>query len=327
MEERKTDYYIFRLSFESYLKEMSAQLSLETLEKIRNYVLEHLLDITFKDGNGESTTAFGSTIFGQMGYVTIERRTNQVLDKPKCKDQTIMDTFPDFNLVVDGRHLEECNSIILAIEYRRKCFVNIDTARKGLERYFNLSVGTEFAAYACLSQVSSSDKFLLQLDKKVSCGIGLAAVHLEVKPQDGSEMIVGMDPEKAAMFSGLMNLLMNMEGDSGSLAIKAAKDKELNLERSRYHLGMVVDMACKYGFVVKAKLKDGSCVQSDRVAPLRFALDRNVVLKPDANDANHDAISKRQFEELTRWLDKIYEELEKIERKKKDEETRCITER
>lgn len=75
--EETTSYYIYRLTLKSFLSEMSGQVSESVLEQIGDYILKHLLDITFVDGNGENTTTFGDFVFGKMGYVTIEKSESQ----------------------------------------------------------------------------------------------------------------------------------------------------------------------------------------------------------------------------------------------------------
>lgn len=324
--EDSTEYYIYRLSFKSYLSELSApQVSIETLEQIREYILQHLVDITLVDGNGERTTAFGSANFGKLGYVTIERRTKHVLDKPNCKEQVQIDDYPDFNLVVDGRSLQS-HGILLAIEYRRKCFVNIDTVRKGLEKYFNRVIGKLFSVDVALRQITSSEKFWRHLEDKISGGAQLKTLQLEVNSLNEGELIDGLTTEKAVFFSSLLNMLMDIGADDGKLSFNARKAKALDLERAKYNLGVVVALSCKKGFVVKAKMDNElSWIRSDETAPISYMLDRSVVLRPGDADEDKENIDKRQFETLSQWFDNIYIDMDKIE--KEDEETRRIAKR
>lgn len=325
--EDSTEYYIYRLSFKSYLSELAAQVSYKMLEQIREYMLQHLVDITLVDGNGERTTAFGSANFGELGYVTIEKRTKHTLDKPNCKEQVLIDDYPDFNLVVDGRSLQ-AHGILLAIEYRRKCFVNIDTVRKGLEKYFNRVLGKEFTVEVMLRQISSSEKFWQHLEDKITEGAQLSALQLEINSVNEAELVDGLTAEKAVFYSSLLSMLTDMGADDGKLSFRAKKSKALDLERAKYNLGMMVALSCKKGFVVKARLKDErSWIRSDETAPVSYRLDRSVVFRPDDTDEDKENINKRQFEALARWFDNIYIDLERIEKEKDNEETRHITER
>lgn len=325
--EDSTEYYIYRLSFKSFLSDMSGKVPDGVLEHIKEYILLHLADITFKDGNGENTTAFGSANFGQMGYVTIERRKQHILDKPNCKEQTAIDDFPDFNLVIDGR-APLSHGIILAIEHRRKCFDNIDTVRKGLTKYFTQVIGKQFSVEVELRQIASSDKFWKHLEDRIADGAELAALRLEINNLNQDELTAGMTTQQAVFYSSLLNMMTDLGADDGKLSFQARKKKVLELERAKKNLGMIVALSCKKGFVVKARLKsERGWIRSDETAPICYRLEKSIVLRPDDADEGKETINKQQFETLTRWFDNIYSDLEKIEKEKEDEETRRIAQK
>ena len=41
---------------------------------IAGFILKHLMDITFLDGNGEKTTTYGAAVLDDFAYVTIEKK-------------------------------------------------------------------------------------------------------------------------------------------------------------------------------------------------------------------------------------------------------------
>lgn len=325
--EETTSYYIYRLTLKSFLSEMSGLVSESVLEQIGDYILKHLLDITFVDGNGENTTTFGDFVFGKMGYVTIERKVSRKHDKKDCKEQDLVDEYPDFNLLVDVRNVKK-GDVVLAIEYQRKCFVNIDTVRKGLEKHFQSVIGQLFAVDVTLRQISSSEKFWKCLEEKVNKGKPLKTIRLEINELQEGELLQGLDAEKSTVIAALLDMLMDMGADDGTFSFNAKPDKALKLQRAKYHLGMIVALSCKKGFVVKAKFADEhNWVSSEVSAPVIFKLDKKLVYKPDDNDEKKAEIYKWQVKNLTEWFDHIAQELDKIEMEKENEQTRSIAKR
>lgn len=68
----ETKFTLYRLRIESFMAGVPASES-ET-KMIAEFILKHLMDIAFLDGNGERTTAYGAAILEDFAYVTIEKR-------------------------------------------------------------------------------------------------------------------------------------------------------------------------------------------------------------------------------------------------------------
>ena len=97
----ETKFTLYRLRIESFMAGVPASES-ET-KMIAEFILKHLMDIAFLDGNGERTTAYGAAILEDFAYVTIEKKKNMTRDKKDCRDKEIVPTYPDFSLVLDAR--------------------------------------------------------------------------------------------------------------------------------------------------------------------------------------------------------------------------------
>ena len=94
-------FTIYRLRIESFMAGVPASES--ESEMIAEFILKHLNDITFLDGNGEKTTTYGAAVLDDFAYVTIEKKKNMTRDKKDCRDKEIVPTYPDFSLVLDAR--------------------------------------------------------------------------------------------------------------------------------------------------------------------------------------------------------------------------------
>lgn len=93
----ETKFTLYRLRIESFMAGVPASES-ET-KMIAEFILKHLMDIAFLDGNGERTTAYGAAVLEDFAYVTIEKKKNMTRDKKDCRDKEIVPTYPDFSLV------------------------------------------------------------------------------------------------------------------------------------------------------------------------------------------------------------------------------------
>ena len=65
-------FTIYRLKIEPFMS--GAPISEDVAEKVAEYILAHLMDIKFVDGNGEPIITYGSEVFDTLGYVTIEKK-------------------------------------------------------------------------------------------------------------------------------------------------------------------------------------------------------------------------------------------------------------
>lgn len=65
-------FTIYRLRIESFMAGVPASES--DSKMIAGFILKHLMDITFLDGNGEKTTTYGAAVLDDFAYVTIEKK-------------------------------------------------------------------------------------------------------------------------------------------------------------------------------------------------------------------------------------------------------------
>ena len=65
-------FTIYRLRIESFMVGVPASES--DSKMIAGFILKHLMDITFLDGNGEKTTTYGAAVLDDFAYVTIEKK-------------------------------------------------------------------------------------------------------------------------------------------------------------------------------------------------------------------------------------------------------------
>ena len=159
-------------------------------------------------------------------------------------------------------------------------------------------------------------------------GKPLKSIRLEINELQEGELLQGLDAEKSTVIAALLDMLMDMGADDGTFSFNAKPDKALKLQRAKYHLGMIVALSCKKGFVVKAKFADEhNWVSSEVSAPVIFKLDKKLVYKPDDNDKKKAEIYKWQVKNLTEWFDHIAQELDNIEMEKENEQTRSIAKR
>lgn len=158
-------FTIYRLRIESFMAGVPASES--DSKMIAGFILKHLMDITFLDGNGEKTTTYGAAVLDDFAYVTIEKKKNMTRDKKDCRDKEIVPTYPDFSLVLDARDPQK-EGILIGIQHQRKCFANLETVRKGLENYWDELVGKNGGYRVDLRQITSSNKFWHTLEKKSS---------------------------------------------------------------------------------------------------------------------------------------------------------------
>lgn len=93
-------FTIYRLKIEPFMS--GAPISEDVAEKVAEYILAHLMDIKFVDGNGEPIITYGSEVFDTLGYVTIEKKKKMTIDMKECRKQEELPTYPDFALVLDA---------------------------------------------------------------------------------------------------------------------------------------------------------------------------------------------------------------------------------
>lgn len=78
-------FTIYRLKIEPFMS--GVPISEDVAEKVAEYILAHLMDIKFVDGNGEPIITYGSEIFDTLGYVTIEKKKKMTIDMKECRKQ------------------------------------------------------------------------------------------------------------------------------------------------------------------------------------------------------------------------------------------------
>lgn len=76
----------------------------------------------------------------------------------ECRKQEELPTYPDFALVLDARKPQK-EGILIGIQNQSKCFANLDTVRKRLEKYWSQTIWDEFNCNVELRQITSSDMF------------------------------------------------------------------------------------------------------------------------------------------------------------------------
>mgnify|MGYP006899536319 FL=1 len=108
-------FTIYRLRIESFMAGVPASES--DSKMIAGFILKHLMDITFLDGNGEKTTTYGAAVLDDFAYVTIEKKKNMTRDKKDCRDKEIVPTYPDFSLVLDARDPQKEGILIGSLLY------------------------------------------------------------------------------------------------------------------------------------------------------------------------------------------------------------------
>lgn len=328
MAEDKVLFYLFRLAFEPYLKEMGAcQVNDEDLQKMTDKILSNVVDISFQDGNGEMTTAFGSASNGKMAYVVIEKKVNRKTDIEKTLEQGLISEYPDFTMVLDGRYPQQ-EGILVGIEHNRKSFASIETVRKGLEKYFNEHVARECCCTACLRQLSSSDKFWKQVVTTKEEGHSLKSLCMKINNLENRELLAELPHRQALLYQYCIGMCKDIGADAGGLSFLSSSDCGLDVERTEANLGMMIALACNQGFKVEATFDNCKKITSDVAAPITFLMDRKDVEKPKCEEKEElEAANQKQWGALAREFDAIKEKLKQIKEQKKNEETRHIAKR
>lgn len=325
----KPSYMIYRLSFENFMAGTPAA-SDKVVDDMTQCILDHLVDISFLDGNGEPTSAYGAAVLGGIAYVTIQKKKNLLTDIKDSHDKGQVDSYPDFSIVLDARNPQK-EGIVLGIQRKTDCFSNTDTVRKGLEGYWHNLLWNEkqFGHNIALRQISSSNQFWKELERKIKGGGRLTSLHLDVgKLVDGDglgEVLDEQVKEQADFFAHLLSFSREMGADNGGVFFNAADGKGLDLERAKKNLGMVVALSCRRGFVVKAQI-DGSpdWITSEAAAALSSRLESRWVTKPEEGLPREevDKENKEQLEKLTQWFDDILRRMEQIRTDQAGEQTR-----
>lgn len=89
-------FTIYRLKIEPFMS--GAPISEDVAEKVAEYILAHLMDIKFVDGNGEPIITYGSEVFDTLGYVTIEKKKKMTIDMKECRKQEEFQPIPILRL-------------------------------------------------------------------------------------------------------------------------------------------------------------------------------------------------------------------------------------
>jgi len=320
-------YMIYRLSFENYMVGSPAA-SDKVVEKMTECILGHLMDISFPDGNKEPTSAYGATVLGNIAYVAIQKKKNLSTDIKDSHNKGQVDSYPDISIVLDARNpLKE--GIVLGIQQKTSCFSNTETVGKGLEKYWNNLVWDEFQHRVVLRQITSSNKFWKELERKIHDGGRLTGLHLAVgKLLDDDKQDKLLDEqvkEQAVLLSQWLSCAKSIGASNGGVLFNAQEGKELNLEQIKKNLGMVVTLACQRGFVVKAQIDGGpDWITSEAAAPLSSRLESHWVTSPEDGlpREERDKANKEQLGKLTRWFDDILRTIEQKEIDKASEQTR-----
>ena len=318
-------FTIYRLKIEPFMS--GAPISEDVAEKVAEYILAHLMDIKFVDGNGEPIITYGSEIFDTLGYVTIEKKKKMTIDMKECRKQEELPTYPDFALVLDARKPQK-EGILIGIQNQSKCFANLDTVRKRLEKYWSQTIWDEFNCNVELRQITSSDMFWKTLDRKIQNGCKLTGLHLDVAQILKNDFINEQVKEKASMVTSFFSFLEAIDAGDCGFFFNAKPGKELDVTEVKHNLGMVITLSCKYGFVVKAQFDhEKDWITSEAAAPFVKRLDSSAFVKPEGTKAVVKAAKLKQMAELTRWFDEIVVELERIKKDKQNEQTRHTVKR
>lgn len=318
-------FTIYRLRIESFMAGVPASES--DSKMIAGFILKHLMDITFLDGNGEKTTTYGAAVLDDFAYVTIEKKKNMTRDKKDCRDKEIVPTYPDFSLVLDARDPQK-EGILIGIQHQRKCFANLETVRKGLENYWDELVGKNGGYRVDLRQITSSNKFWHTLEKKIKQGSKLTGLHLDLDKVLADTGIDEQTGEKAVLFTSFLKMLNDIGAGNGGFFFNALPGTGLNLERAEYNLGMVVALACQRGFVVKAQVDNNpDWITSESSAPFTMRLSSSAFIKPEGTVEQVRDENKRQLHALKMWFDNIITELNQINNDKQNEQTRHTVKR
>lgn len=318
-------FTIYRLKIDPFIS--GAPISEDDAEKVAKYILSHLMDIKFADGNGEPIITYGSVVFDAMGYVTIEKKKKMTIDMKECRKQEELPTYPDFALVLDARKPQE-EGILIGIQNQSKCFSNLDTVRKRLEQYWSQTIWDEFNCNVELRKVSSSYKLWKTLDRKIKKGSKLTGLHLDIAQILKNDFIDEQVKEKASMFTSFLSFLETVDAGDGGFFFNAKPGKELDVLQVKHNLGMVIALSCEYGFVVKAQFdNEKDWITSEAAAPFIKRLDSSAFVKPEGTEAIVKAAKLKQMDELTRWFDEILVELERIKKDKQNEQTRHTVKR
>ncbi len=325
MKDEKVTFYLYRLVFESYLKMKPDDVDVRDLQEMTDQILSHVQDISFQDGNHEPTTTFGSASDGRIAYVTIERKVNHKMGKEKTREQRLVLDYPDFTLVLDGRNPQQ-EGILVGIEYNRKSFANIDTVRKGLEKYFREHVGKKFSYDVYLRQLSSSDRFWQQVEQKVKAGKPLQGLYLQITNFAQDQLFAKLPEKQSFFYSFYLEMGRKIGAQVGNLSFQSHEASGLDVEKAKTNLGTMIALACNYGFAVVARF-DNKKISSDAAAPVTFELDRTYVVRPESEGRELEEANRAQWNVLTQTFDTMISKLKQIEEQKQHEQTRHIAKR
>ena len=156
----------------------------------------------------------------------------------------------------------------------------------------------------------------------------LTGLHLDLDKVLADTGIDEQTREKAVLLTSFLDMLKDIGAGDGGFFFHADPGTGLNLERTEYHLGIVVALACQRGFVVKAQLDNNpDWITSEASAPFTMRLDSSAFIKPEGTEEQVRDENKKQLHVLKSWFDNIITNLNQINKDKQNEQTRHTVKR
>lgn len=308
---------IFRLAFDSYLKELG---EVPTDEEKRTFVEDFvpLVDehIMFLDGNENPVVTNDLTKYGNdMAFFRMEKKSHKTINQHQSHKENVVDDYPYFNVVLDFRR--STDYVLLGIEHKSSAFQSLEVVRNGLEGYFNEHFPQEHSCRVSIRPASMSHQFwtkLATLSKSNRTCLSSIGIHI---PNIQTTFPLSANDRERLFLDNFMSYGAPMNARGGMFAYDFDEHEGGSMDEVKRHFDIMAQLACKNGFEVKAKLSNGLEVSSMKDAPAVYSLDRGIV--GDIDDEKEILDSLEAKTRLAAWFDNIYQDLVVTEKEAMDD--------
>lgn len=307
--------FVYRLTFESYLKGLNDEPSVESMKVLADELF-NLIDekLSFLDGKGRPVETDNLTKFDkEMLYFRMEKQKQRTLNAEKShKENHVMD-FPYFSVVFDFRHSSDY--ILMGIEHKSAAFQDIDYVRKNIESYLDELFRKQQPYNVRIRPVSIKDKFWKKV--RLLCRNGkdrLQSIGLQI-PNIKTSFPLSVNERERMMLEQFIKYGMGIRATYANFDYGLPEDASVS-EVEEY-FDMMSHIACKNGYEIKATLASGRVISSAKDSAASYPLDKSIIA--DVNDEVEEKLPfQEQKEKLAAWFDEIYPDLKLIEQEEQN---------
>ncbi len=307
--------FVYRLTFESYLKDLNDEPSVESMKDLADELFD-LIDekLSFQDGKGRPVEADNLTKFGkEMLYFRMEKQSQRTLNAEKShKENHVMD-FPYFSVVFDFRHSDDY--ILMGIEHKSAAFQDIDYVRKNIEGCLDELFRKKQPYNVRIRPVSIKDKFWKKV--RLLCRAGkdrLQSIGLQI-PNIKTSFPLSVNERERMMLEQFIKYGMGIRATYANFDYGLPEDASVS--EVEEHFDMMSHIACKNGYEIKATLASGRVISSAKDSAASYPLDKSIIA--DVNDEVEEKLPfQEQKKKLSAWFDEIYPDLKLIEQEEQN---------